>query len=365
MEKLYETRLKKVHEEMKKRGIKAVILSNSPNMYYVTGYSPKLDERLQLVVITEDRDLMVVPLLYRDNAKLFCAIQDMVVWSDGENYADVMRKALDGRNYKGEKIAIDTHLRFMHMSAIMEVCKNAQFVNANDIFDTLRLIKSPEELELLKASGKMSDDLMDIAIEYVRQGKSELEIKNLIEYEYLNRGMTDGFSNLIAAGKNSALVHHVSGPNTPKTGDSVYLDIGGALNHHWSDITRTVFIGEPDARYIECYEAVKKAQELAKEAVKPGVTAHEVHMAAYDYLESKGLSEYFLHRTGHGVGLEGHESPSIVNGNSLVLKEGMTFSVEPGVYFEGSFGIRIEDVVAVTETGYMSMTSYTRNLITL
>lgn len=362
---IYETRIKKVREEMKKQDIKAVILCNSPNMYYVTGYSPKLDERLQLAVITEDKEFMVVPLLYRDHAKLSCAIQEMIVWSDSENYVDIMKKAFDGIPCRNEKIAIDTHLRFMHMSAIMETCRDAQFVNANEIFDILRLIKSPEELKLLAASGKMSDELMEIAIDYVKQGKSELEIKNLIEYEYLNRGMTDGFSNLIAMGPNSALVHHVSGNATPKKGDSVYLDIGGALNHHWSDITRTIHIGDPSPQYIECYEAVKKAQELAKAAVKPGVTAHEVHMAAYDYLESKGLGRYFLHRTGHGIGLEGHESPSIVTGNSLVLQEGMTFSVEPGVYFEGLFGIRIEDVVAVTESGYTSMTSYTRELITL
>lgn len=362
---IYKARLKKVHEEMEKRDIKAVVLCNSPNMYYVTGYAPKLDERLQLAVITEEKEFMVVPLLYRDTAKLSCAIQEMFVWSDSENYADVMKKAFGGKTYRNEKIAIDTHLRFMHMSAIMKTCPDAKFVDANEIFDTLRLIKSPEELKMLAASGKMSDELMDIAIGYVKQGKSELEIKNLIEYEYLNRGMTDGFSNLIAMGKNSALVHHVSGNAAPQDGDSVYLDIGGALNHHWSDITRTVHIGEPSPRYIECYEAVKKAQELAKEAVKPGVTANDVHMAAYDYLESKGLGKYFLHRTGHGIGLEGHESPSIVTGNSLVLQEGMTFSVEPGVYFEGAFGIRIEDVVAVTESGYTSMTSYTRELITL
>lgn len=363
MQNLHDERFTKVKSLMTVHGLDCIILCNSPNLYYLTSYSPKLDERLQVAFIpAHGEPIMVVPKLYSGNAEHECSIKDQRVWTDGDDIFGFVADIIRELNIQNSRIAIDESMRFMHVHPIQRGCLRAEFISADSIFKILRMKKDPYEISLMEESSKLSDELMEIAIQTCISNKSEGEIKNFIESEFLNRGMTDGFSNLIASGPNSSSPHHVSGSRIPQNGDSIYLDLGGAYKKYWSDITRTIHLGKPSNKFINAYMHVKEAQTLAKDAIRPGVIASDVHMTVLNYLSKHCLEEYFIHRTGHGVGLEGHEEPSLGIGNDLPLEEGMTFSVEPGVYFKNEFGIRIEDTVVVTRTGCRSLNYSSREL---
>jgi Xaa-Pro dipeptidase len=364
MNAIHEQRFIETKKAMNSKNIDCLVLCNSPNLYYLTGYSPKKDERLQIAFITADgKSVMVVPMLYSMNAEKNCNIKDQRIWRDGDNLYSFIDKIADELGIKGGRIGIDSIMEFMQFDTILKSSVKSEFINANSVFKQLRMKKSPEEIELMAQSAKLSDDVMDMCIKACLDGKTEAQIKNLVEYELTDKGMAGGFSNLIASGPNSSSPHHVSGDRIPQKGDCIYLDLGGAYKKYWSDITRTIHFGNPSDKFIKNYEYVKEAQRLAKEAVKPGVSANDVHMTAVKYFEKKGVNEYYLHRTGHGIGLEGHEDPYIAKGNDLILEEGMTFSIEPGLYYKNEFGIRIEDIVVVTKDGHKTLNHFDRELI--
>lgn len=364
MTNLHGERVEKARKAIKQQNIDCLVLCNSPNLYYLTNYSPKKDERLQIAFITANGEsVMIVPMLYSMNAEKSCNIKDRRIWQDGDNVYSLIDDVIRELGLKDGRIAIDDTMEFMQFDTLLQSAGTAEFVSANSVLKQLRMKKGPEEIELMVQSAKLSDDVMNLAIEACLNGKSEAQIKNLVEYELTNQGMAGGFSNLIASGANSSSPHHVSGDRVPGKGDCVYLDLGGAYKKYWSDITRTIHIGKASDKFLKNYEYVKEAQQLAKEAVRPGVTANDVHMTAVNFLANKGVDKYFIHRTGHGIGLEGHEEPYIARGNNLVLEEGMAFSIEPGVYYKEEFGIRIEDIVVVTKDGHRVLNNFSRDLI--
>lgn len=364
MTTIQDKRIAKAREIMTQQNIDCLVLCNSPNLFYLTNYSPKKDERLQIAFITANgNSIMIVPMLYSMNAEKSCNIKDQRTWKDGDNLYSLIDDVIQELGLKGSCIGIDDTMEFMQFDTLLQSNKTSKFIRANSVFKQLRMKKSPEEIELMAQSAKLSDDIMNMAIEICLSGISEGQIKSLVEYELTNQGMTGGFSNLIASGPNSSSPHHVSGDRVPSKGDCVYLDLGGAYKKYWSDITRTIHIGKPSDKFVKNYEYVKEAQQRAIEVVKPGMTANEVHMTAVSFLASKGVDKYFIHRTGHGIGLEGHEEPYIAKGNDLVLEEGMAFSIEPGVYYKDEFGIRIEDIVVVTKEGNRVLNNFNKDLI--
>lgn len=366
MDVVFKERYERVLKGMQKQGWDGVVLWPSANLFYLTGYAPKPDERLQIAIIpAAGSPVLIVPKLYANQAKQQCWIDDQRDWRDGENLYDLVSNIAEEKGLLRGKLAIDDTMGFLQADPLLKACPGCSFGLASSVFMPLRSIKGPAEIRLMEQSGLISDEVMPLAIAACAEGKTELEIKDYVEMELKKRGMAGPFSNLIAAGPNSANPHHVSGDQAPSRGDMVFLDLGGAYKKYWSDITRTICIGTPTEKMSEAYKQVQEAQELAREAVKPGVAAEDVHALAYRHLAKKGLEKYFIHRTGHGIGLDGHELPNINFGNKMILEPGMTFSVEPGVYFPGEFGIRIEDSVVVTETGYKSFNHFQRELISL
>ena len=366
MERIFGQRYDEIIKAMKKDNWDCVVLWPSSNLYYLTGYAPKPDERLQIAIITADgKPLFIVPKLYAEQAGKQCWIEDQREWKDGDNLYNLVADIVREKGIQNARIAIDDTMGFLQADPLQKACAGASFGLASTLFVPLRSRKGPEEIRLMEESGKISDDVMSLAIEACASGKSEVEIKNYAESELQKRGMAGPFSNLIAAGPNSSNPHHVCGERVPQKGDAVFLDLGGAYKKYWSDITRTIFIGTPNEKFKEAYKLVQEAQQLAKEAVRPGITAEEVHLIAVNHFAKKGLEKYFIHRTGHGVGLDGHELPSLGINNKIVLEPGMTFSVEPGLYFPGEFGIRIEDCVVVTEKGYKSFNHFNHDIIAI
>ena len=194
-------------------------------------------------------------------------------------------------------------------------------------------------------------------------GVTEADLTWVAETAFRQSGADKVEFTLIASGPNGAYPHHHSGSRKLQKGDAVIIDIGASLDDYKSDITRMVFLGEPSPEFLADYDAVKVANEAGRAAVQPGIAAQEVDRATRGALVSEGLGEYFVHRTGHGLGLEVHEPPWIMEGNEMPLETGMVFSVEPGVYLPDQYGIRIEDIVVVTDTGVRMLTGLDHALV--
>jgi Xaa-Pro dipeptidase len=244
--------------------------------------------------------------------------------------------------------------------------KQAQFIKASSIIGELRKHKTEDEAEKMRKSSEYAEKALGKIIPMIKAGMREYEVRDLLEMEMKEQGMTSpSFETIIGSGPNSALPHYTAGDRVLNAGDSIVIDFGGMYQGYCSDMTRTVMLGKATAEYKEVYETVKEAQKRAEEAVKPGVKASEIDEAARACIAEKGYGDYFIHKTGHGIGMEVHEEPYISDISNTVLKPGMAFSIEPGIYLPGKFGVRIEDLVIVTEDGAEVLNKYTKELIEL
>lgn len=364
MENIFKNRYDKLMKNLEKNACDGLILNMSPNMYYITGYSPKVDERFQVLFISATHTpVLVVPSLYLEEAEKNCWVEERIVVNDGDCIDTITRDLLEKMGLLDKKIAIDNNMPMHIAEHIIKNYPNEKIVMADNIFNELRIIKDSYEIEILKESGRISDEVMGLAFNYCREGLSEIEIRDYLEQEYKKRDLRGAYSNLIASGANTSLPHHTTSNRLIKNGDVVYFDIGGTYKKYWSDITRTLYVGKPNDEFCDTYKRVQEAQEKAKAKIKPGVLSEEVFETAYRELEKSGLGKYFIHRLGHGMGLQGHENININRGDKTVLQEGMVFSIEPGVYFKDKYGIRIEDCVVVTKDGHMTFNNFNRDLI--
>ena len=243
---------------------------------------------------------------------------------------------------------------------------DAKLVPVAGLVEKLRLIKTPEEIEVLKQAAAIADAAFVYICSVIQAGKTELEIANELEFFMRKQGATSSsFDIIVASGERGALPHGVASDKVIETGDLVTMDYGALYNGYISDITRTVAIGEPSAKLREIYEVTLRAQELGVEQIKPGMTGIEADAITRDYIKSKGYGEAFGHSTGHGIGLEVHEAPSLSSKSKTVLVPNMAVTVEPGIYLPGIGGVRIEDDILITETGNERLTKSTKELLIL
>ena len=239
----------------------------------------------------------------------------------------------------------------------------AKFTSADPLVGQLRERKDADEVEILAQAAKQADIAMQAAMNACRVGATEAEVAQAVQKAFRESGAESADFFIVGAGANGAFPHHHSSATRLKQGDAIVIDIGATHRGYKSDITRMVHLGKPTQEFTKAYEAVLDANQRAMAMVKPGVKAEEIDRAARGALESAGLGQYFTHRTGHGLGLDGHETPWIMDGNATVLEEGMVFSIEPGVYFPGKYGIRIEDIVVVTANGVRNLTGFDHALV--
>lgn len=337
-------------------GLDGLLVTPGPDLEYLVGYPAMPLERLTMLVLAPEREpFLVVPLLERP-AALATPARDLEVlgWTDGEDpYALVLARTGRGRYAIGDR-AWTTHALALQRAGIGDL------VASGEALPLLRAVKDPEELAALRAAGAGADAAFaDIAT--VRfAGREERAIARDLARFLLDHGHASVDFTIVGSGPNSASPHHEPSERVIREGDAVVLDFGGVAEGYCSDITRTVFVGEPTARMREVYDVVRAAQQAAFEAVRPGVAAQEVDRAARAVIVEAGYGDRFIHRTGHGIGREVHEPPYIIEGNATPLAEGMTFSDEPGIYLDGDFGVRIEDQVAVTAAGAERLNEATR-----
>jgi Xaa-Pro aminopeptidase len=354
-------RVRRTAETAASAGLAAVVVAPSPDLVYLCGYDPMALERLTLLVIRPDADpVLLVPALERPLALASAVGGAMEIrgWDDGDDpyLAATELLPVEGR------IAAGDRMWSSHLLGLQSTLPSVAFVTASAVISRLRAVKDADELAVLARAGRAADESFRQICGMRFEGRSEEEVAADLADRLVRNGHARAEFTIVGSGPNAASPHHEPGGRTIRARDVVVMDFGGALGGYFSDTTRTAVVGESPAGFVEVYDAVREAQEAAIAAIEPDVSAQDVDRAARAVIAAAGYGERFIHRTGHGIGLEVHEPPYIVEGNELVLAPGMTFSVEPGVYLEGRFGVRIEDIVVVTEVGADRLNRSTRDL---
>ena len=331
------------------------------DMAYLTGQRLDSHERLTALIIPADGDtpLLVLPSLeltetVRGAADLVGAT--VLPWADGTDAVALVAGKVSGR------VAVSTAMPALHLVPLQLVV-DGEVVLASDVIDHVRAVKTPGEVDELAEAARRIDAVHARMDEFLQVGRTEAEVGALITAAIEAEGLTHAEFVIVGSGPHGADPHHGVSDRVVRSGDVVVVDIGGPLaSGYHSDCTRTYSMGEPSDRVAEEYAVLQEAQRLAREAVRPGVAIGEIDAAARDQLSAAGLGERFIHRTGHGIGLGLHEPPFVTAGAETVLAEGMTFSVEPGIYLDGRWGARLEDIVAVTADGRRDLNNGERGL---
>jgi Xaa-Pro dipeptidase len=339
---------------LRERGIDVLLLTPGADLFYLTGFTHgHAGERLLALVLREDGlASWIAPLMNVEQVRAHAPPEQAVRgWGDAEGYVPPLREALVG----ARAIAFDDEARAAFVLDVTgEVARGARVTRGSSVMHGLRVRKDAAELEALRTAGRVVDETIATAMSLCRPCKTEAEVDRELRAALRKRAPDQSVAfTIVASGPNGALPHHETSSRTIESGDVVILDFGTRERRGYhSDITVTCCVGEPrDAEAREVYRTVWRAQQAAIEAVRPGVMCESVDRAARSVIASAGYGPNFLHRTGHGLGLQVHEPPFLVGGNAEVLEEGMVFSIEPGIYLPGRFGVRLEVIASVTADG--------------
>jgi Xaa-Pro aminopeptidase len=347
----YPGRRRRAADALRHAGVDALLLTPGPDLYYLTGFEHgHADERLLALVLCADASAQwIVPSMNIAQVRPHATANEPVRgWTDPETYVPALRSAIGGLG----SLAFDDEARAAFLLDVMESSK-LHVQRASNILRSLRIRKDATELDLLRRAGQTVDQAIPDAVALCRPGQTESDIDRELRALLKRRSpeSTVAFT-IIASGPNSALPHHETAARSLRAGDVVVVDYGTRRLGYLSDITVTCSVGRPaDAEVEKVYTTVREAQQRAVEAVRPGVSCGEIDRAARDVIERAGYGPHFLHRTGHGLGVQGHEPPFMVAGNNERLEEGMVFSIEPGIYLPDRFGVRLEIIVAVSRDG--------------
>lgn len=361
---VYKFRLDQIKDKMQGKDLDAIMLFPSSNLHYMTGFKTFPGERLLLAIMPLEGDpFFVAPKLYESQLRKDACIKEMILWKDEENPYEILKKALEERNLADSRVAVDDTMWAEQLLHISQNITKLSFTPIGELMNSIRLAKSQIEIDMIKKSSSIVDGVVEEMKKAIKPGMTEIEVAALMEYEMRKSGSEGpAFETIVGSGPNSAIPHYNAGEREIKSGEFVVLDFGATYKGYCSDTTRTLCVGEPTDKMREIYNIVKEAQEIGVKTVKPGIKAKEVDDAVRSYIEEKGYGEYFTHRTGHGLGLQVHEEPYISGISETVLEPGMVFSIEPGIYIEGEFGVRIEDIVVVTEDGCERMNKTSKEL---
>ncbi|GAA0232126.1 Xaa-Pro peptidase family protein [Halobacterium noricense] len=349
-------RTRRCQQRLRTVGADAAVLFPSTNLFYVSGFEEHPGERhLFLFVPVSGDPVFVVPDMYGEQIADESWVSDIRTWSDGDDPLELVGDVVDEFELRGGHLLADDTMWALFTQDLRSALPDATFGLVSEVLEPLRMRKDEAEIEALRRAGEVADEvcveIRELGEEAI--GMTERELAQEIESRLSGAGGDEpAFDTIVGSGPNGAKPHHGHGDRQIGYGDPVVLDFGAFVDGYPGDQTRTVvFAGTPPEEFDRVHRAVREAQQAGVEAVEPGVTAESVDTATREVIESYGYGEQFIHRTGHGVGLDVHEGPYIVSGNDLELQSGMVFSIEPGVYIPGEFGVRIEDLVVVTADG--------------
>lgn len=361
---MYSKRLEKVRSNMKENQIDAMIVTATDSIYYLLGVEIHPGERLLTLLIKEHSAVLFLNDLFPPKEALPVAVRS---YNDTDKPIELISKEINDQFTVG----IDKDWPSRFLLELMGLKASCNFVNGSVTIDSARLIKSEEEGKLMQNASKLNDDVMRLVYEYIQKNVgtkpiTESMIQEKVKAFNAELGVHElSFTPLICFGENGAEPHHDSDETVLLENQAIIVDIGGRKDGYCSDMTRSFYYGTPTDEYVKVYELVRKANLAAIHAVKPGVSFKEIDAAARNVISEAGYGDFFTHRTGHGIGINVHEFPDVSAVNEMICEVGMTFSIEPGIYLMDKFGVRIEDLVMVTETGCEVLNQYPKSLLTI
>jgi Xaa-Pro aminopeptidase len=344
------TRLADLRSRMQAEQIDLVALGPGAHMQWLLGFHPHADERPCLICISQSDAAFLMPALNAEGSRPHTDI-GFHEWSDATGPEQAFAQLVEKLNISATgNIVLDETMRADFAALVQDTLPEAKRQFTGSTIGLLRMRKDTQEYQTLKDNARIADAAMQAGWSAMGAGKTELQVAEIIREKFSELGAQPLFS-IVGAGGNGAFPHHQTGDTVLKQGDAVVMDIGGGMDGYSSDMTRMAVIGTAPDGYAEIHAIVEAAVQAAMAAARPGVKAHVVDDAARGVITDAGYGEYFVHRTGHGMGAEIHEQPYITSASDTVLETGMVFSIEPGIYLPGRFGIRLEDIVILREDG--------------
>ena len=362
---VYRNRLRAAAEAAAARDVDALLITPSVDYVYLLGYRAPALERLTCLIVPADGEpTLVVPRLEQPLAihELGDLADDLalVTWDETDDPFRVVRDLLEGRAMRA---AVQDQMWARFVLRLRAALDPIELVEAAPSLAALRRVKSADEVDRLRAAAQAADDAMDRIRGERLSGRTEREVSARIRALLLSAGHETADFAIVGSGPNSASPHHEASDRVIAAGDAIVLDIGGFRDGYGSDTSRTVFVGEPPSEFRHMYDVLREAQAAACAAIGPGVEAQEIDRVARGVIAHAGYGDEFMHRTGHGIGMETHEDPYIVEGNTELLQPGYAFSVEPGIYQAERWGARIEDIAVVTVDGGEILNRSSRDLL--
>ncbi|MYR57619.1 M24 family metallopeptidase [Streptomyces sp. SID625] len=359
----YRARMARAERAAADAGLAGLLVAPGPDLVWLTGYAPPAaTERLTLLVLVPGRDpVLVVPTLEAPDAAQATGAPALTLrdWTDGKDPYALTATLLDDRG----RFGVSDNAWALHLLGLQQTLPGTSYAALTEALPMLRAVKDPAELDLLAAAGAAADRTFE-EIRHVRfAGRREREVGADLADLLRRFGHSQVDFTIVGSGPNGADPHHEVGDRVIEHGDMVVLDFGGLKDGYGSDTTRTVHVGEPTDEERRVHDVVREAQEAGFAAVRPGAACQDVDRAARAVIADAGYGEYFIHRTGHGIGVTTHEPPYMIEGERQPLVPGMCFSVEPGIYLPGRFGVRIEDIVTVTADGGRRLNDTTREMV--
>jgi len=364
MSSFSETRAQQVIALLERDGVDALILFPGVNIGYYTGFSIGLSERLAAAVIpVHGEPYFVVNELEGELRGLSPCFTKKEIWLEHDDPVELLAGTLKKSGLGSATLGIPEEAPWGWVNRLRRMLPTASFVDVGDKLGYIRMVKTDEELSHIEEACRVTDEAMHDAFSRLHMGMTEAELEKLMVSGMQDRGSERAFAGVLF-GERAALPHGGASERKLRSGEFVLVDMGCTVNGYWSDLTRTVMYGQPSKPQRDVYGVVLEANHAAFKAVEPGATCESVDMAARKVIEDAGYGPYFIHRLGHGVGLEIHEQPYIVRNNRLLLEPGMVFSNEPGIYIVGEIGVRVEDTIVCTPKGGRCLTGFPRELVT-
>lgn len=343
-------KINSVRDRMRDNNVDLVALGPGTHMNWLLGFNPHPDERPCMLLIGKQKEAFLMPSVNEEGMRSKTDIP-MRCWNDENGPDKALSEAIEFTGSSDAKhIAIDEAMRSHFALILLESLSNPSYEFTNSTVGALRMRKDDNEYSNLKENALIDDRAMQAGFAAIKEGVTEIEIGEAINKHFISEGAKPQFC-IVGSGPNGAFPHHHTGDRKVQYGDVVLIDIGGRKGTFPSDMTRMSVLGEPPEEYHEVHSIVERAVQAAMKAAKPGVMAKEVDAAARGVITEAGYGDYFVHRTGHGLGIDIHEPPYITATSEVVLDEGMVFSIEPGIYLQGRFGVRLEEIVILRSDG--------------
>lgn len=348
----------------------ALALNPGPSLIYLTGLHFHLSERPTVAIFRPESEVILIlpELEMRKTEGLDFAIRAFAYGENPATWPDTFQKAIQAANLETASIGVEPgRLRFLELRLMEAVAPEASFVSAEDVLNLLRLSKDESEIAAMRQAVHIAQQALLKILPRIKIGVTERQVASMLTMELLQQGSESEmpFAPIVSSGPNSANPHATPSDRVLQAGDLLVIDWGATYQGYLSDLTRTFAVGEVEQEFQDIHAIVQEANAAGRKACQPGIPASVVDQSARDVIEKAGYGAYFTHRTGHGLGLEGHEPPYIRADNPLVLQPGMTFTVEPGIYLPGRGGVRIEDDMVITADGAESLSDLPRQLMVI